>query len=127
MILEYVKGFLILFLLMKVLLYFVPKNVFRKYISFFSGIILVIGLLQPVLWLFGQDGEMLQKVQDGQLQYWQWEEELGQIEAGADALLKEGEQFLSDYYYETTEVQTEIESIWIEDVVIEKETQNDYE
>lgn len=127
MILEYVKGFLILFLLMKVLVYFVPKNVFRKYISFFSGVVLVIGLLQPVLWLFGQDGKMLQKVQDEQLQYWQWEKELSQIEAGADALLKEGEQFLADYYYETTEVQTEIECIRIEDIAIEKETQDCYE
>ncbi len=120
MILEYVKGFLVLFLLIKVLLYFVPKNVFRKYISFFSGVILVIGLLQPVLRIFGQEEKILQK-----LQYEQWEEEILQITAGADALMEEGEQFLTNYYSEPTEKQIEIEGIQIEDVVIEKETQDD--
>ena len=38
MILAYIKGFLTLFLLIKVLLYFVPKKVFGKYIAFFSGV-----------------------------------------------------------------------------------------
>ena len=46
--LDYVKGFLTLFLLIKILLYFVPKNVFEKYITFFAGVILVIALLYPV-------------------------------------------------------------------------------
>ena len=36
MILEFVKGFLTLFLLIKVLLYFVPKNVFEKYMRIFG-------------------------------------------------------------------------------------------
>ena len=47
--LAYVKGFLILYLLIKVLLFLVPKSGFTKYISFFAGVVLVIGLLYPVL------------------------------------------------------------------------------
>lgn len=51
-ILNYVQSFLVLFLLMKVLLFLIPRSAFEKYISFFSGVILAIGVLHPVLLLF---------------------------------------------------------------------------
>ena len=51
-ILEYVKRFLVLYLLIKVLIFLVPRKTFSKYISFFGGVILVLGLVSPVLKLF---------------------------------------------------------------------------
>lgn len=50
-ILNYVQSFLVLFLLIKVLLFLSPRSVFEKYISFFSGVILAIGVLHPLLLL----------------------------------------------------------------------------
>lgn len=99
MILDYVKGFLTLFLLVKVLLYFVPKNVFEKYISFFSGVILVIGLLYPLLQGLGQENKILDD-----LQYVQWEEKLLEIEQDATALETMGEHVLAEYYGEAGDV-----------------------
>lgn len=99
MILDYVKGFLTLFLLVKVLLYFVPKNVFEKYISFFSGVILVIGLLYPLLQGLGQENKILDD-----LQYEQWEEKLLEIERDAATLETMGERVLADYYGEAGDV-----------------------
>lgn len=71
---NYIKGFLALFLLLKVLLYLIPKNSFFRYISFFSGIILVLGLLYPVLELFGTDEKLLEKIQ-----YEEWEEKMYEL------------------------------------------------
>ena len=99
MILDYVKGFLTLFLLVKVLLYFVPKNVFEKYIAFFSGVILVIGLLYPLLQGLGQENKILDD-----LQYVQWEEKLLEIERDAATLETMGERVLADYYGEAGDV-----------------------
>lgn len=54
-ILNYVHSFLVLFLLLKILLFLIPKTTFEKYISFLSGVILVIGVLQPLLVVFNLD------------------------------------------------------------------------
>ena len=118
MILDYVKGFLTLFLLVKVLLYFVPKNVFEKYIAFFAGVILVIGLLYPLLQGLGKDEQILEK-----LQYEQWEAQLLEIAQDAVELEATGERVLENYYREVAEENEEIEKIAIETIKIEKEIQ----
>lgn len=118
MILNYIKGFFTLFLLMKVLLHFVPKNVFEKYIAFFSGVILVIGLFYPLLQAFGQEEVFLEK-----MQYEQWEKELFEIAQDAAKLEETGEKWMDDYYGETVEENTEVESIGIEAIKIENEIQ----
>ena len=51
-ILNYVQSFLVLFLLIKVVLFLIPRSAFAKYISFFSGVILVLGVLHPMLSFF---------------------------------------------------------------------------
>ena len=81
MILNYVKEFLILFLLTKVLLYFLPKNTFQKYIAFFVGVILVIGLFYPLLDFFGKEEQILEK-----LDYEHWERQLLELSENAKAL-----------------------------------------
>lgn len=118
MILNYIKGFFTLFLLIKVLLHFVPKNVFEKYISFFSGVILVIGLIYPLLQAFGQEQTFLKK-----MQYEQWEKELFEIAQDAAKLEETGEKWLEDYYGEKIEENSKIESIAIEAIKIENEIQ----
>jgi len=116
MILDFVKSFLTLFLLIKVLLYFVPKNVFQKYIAFFSGVILVIGLLHPILQGSGTEEVLLKKSQ-----YERWEEELYAIAQNAVKLEESRREVLKDYYSEVTE-NAGIEDIAIETIKIENVT-----
>lgn len=116
--LDYIKSFLTLFLLVKILLYIVPKKVFEKYISFFAGVILVIGLLYPLLKGMGQEEKLLQK-----LSYKQWEKELSELEKEALELQETGEAFLEKYYSQFNEEASEIESITVETVKINIETQ----
>lgn len=118
MILNFVKGFLTLFLLMKVLLHFVPKNVFEKYIAFFSGVILVIGLLYPLLQLMGKEEVFFEK-----LQYECWESELREITEGAAELEVVGGQVMEEYYRKLEKENSEIESVVIENIKIESSIQ----
>lgn len=97
---DYVKGFLVLFLLIKVLLYFVPKSSFARYIAFFSGVILVIGILQPLLSLFGQEKKFLE--------YQEWEKELLKLEEEAEKIQEEGRILLNEKY-NIVETQAEVE------------------
>lgn len=119
MIMTYVKGFLTLFLLMKVLLYFVPKNVFEKYIAFFAGVILVIGLFYPVMQYLGQEEAVLKKLeQEG------WEERIIEITAEAGRIEENGKRIMEEKYHNLLEEQTEEEiSIEAISVKIEGETQ----
>ena len=54
-IINYIQSFLVLFLLIKVLLFLIPRSAFEKYISFFSGVILAIGVLRPMFLLFDME------------------------------------------------------------------------
>lgn len=111
MILDYVKGFLTLFLLIKVLVHFIPKNGFEKYIAFFSGAILVIGLLYPLLQLAGQETSILEK-----LEYEQWESGLLEVSQEAEILEETGRAYVQERYGKVSE--TEQELIEIEAVKI---------
>ena len=93
MILAYVKGFLVLFLLIKVLLYFVPKNVFGKYIAFFAGVILVIGMLYPLMQFWGQEEVVLEKLEQEA-----WEERILEITAEAKQMQDSGKRLMEEKY-----------------------------
>lgn len=116
MILDYIKGFLTLFLLIKVLLYFVPKSVFEKYIAFVAGVILVIGLLHPLLQFWGQEESILEKLQQED-----WEIRLQEIAREAEKLEETGKTFVEETYQNILEENTE-EDIVIETVKIGGET-----
>jgi len=116
MILDYIKGFLTLFLLIKVLLYFVPKSVFEKYIAFVAGVILVIGLLHPLLQFFGQEKKISEKVQQEE-----WEIQLQEIVREAEKLEETGKTFVEESYQKILDENTE-EEIVIEAVKIGGET-----
>ena len=62
-ILHYVKSFMILFLVLKLLIQMVPKEKFQKYIRFFAELILVFGLLCPVLRYLGEEEAFLELVE----------------------------------------------------------------
>ena len=114
MILDYVKGFLILFLLMKVLLYFVPKCGFEKYIAFFAGVVLVIGLLYPILEMMGQEKSVFEK-----LDYAKWEEQLLDVSAKAQELKKVGNEFVEERYQTMINENSGTENIEVENAGIE--------
>ena len=120
MILEFVKGFLTLFLLIKVLLYFVPKNVFEKYISFFAGVLLVIGLLYPLVQVFGVEDVILEK-----LQYEQWEEQLLELSENAGLMEETGKAYVEQFYGKT--VETESAYVVIETIKIGGEIQDGWQ
>lgn len=112
-ILNYVKAVLTLFLLVKVLLHFIPKNGFLKYISFFTGVVLVIGILHPLLQAFGQEDVILRK-----LQYGEWEQELQEISQNASEVEAEGIAFV-EMQYEELSVEAENTEYVQEKIVIE--------
>ena len=122
MLLDFVKGFLVLFLLVKVLLHVVPKNIFEKYIAFFSGVILVIGLLYPFLQISGQEDAILEH-----LQYEDWEDELMEIAEEAACLEEVGGQVMEDYYRRLSEDNSKIEHVRIETIKIESGIQSEDE
>lgn len=62
-IVSYLKSYMILFLILTVLLETVPKTDMRKYIRFFSRMILVFGLLYPVFGWAGESDAFLEKIQ----------------------------------------------------------------
>ena len=114
MILNYVKEFLVLFLLMKVLLYFLPKNTFQKYIAFFTGVILVIGLFYPLLDFFGKEEQILEK-----LDYEHWERQLLELSENAKEVELAGKQFMEEQYMEVTEAEDrQEEGVMIETITI---------
>lgn len=59
---EYIKGFLALFILMTMLLHLVPGESLKKYIRFFAEIVLIAGFLTPVLSLFFDSEEFMEKI-----------------------------------------------------------------
>ena len=117
MISDYIKGFFALFLLMKILLYFIPKNVFEKYIAFFAGVLLVIGLLYPVLQFFDQ-----KELGVGKQQYEEWEKQLLEISYEAEQLEKSGEEFAESVYQKIEEAQS-VDEVVIETIKIDSEVQ----
>lgn len=116
MILDYIKGFLTLFLLIKILIYFVPKNVFEKYITFFAGVILVIALLYPVFQFLNKEEPVLEN-----LQYEEWEKRLLEVAFEAEEVEEKGAVIMEKVYEETAENQTE-NAIIIETIKIDGET-----
>lgn len=85
----YIKGFLALFVLMTLLIYLVPGESFKKYIRFFSEIILALGFLSPVLSFICDSDEFLQMIE-----YEEFAESLNEISRDTQKL-----EFLQNDYY----------------------------
>lgn len=61
-ILNWMKEFMIVYLILTVLTQLCAAQSLKKYLRFFSGIILLLMLFSPVLHLFGKDGKLEEKV-----------------------------------------------------------------
>lgn len=61
-ILNWMKEFMIVYLILTVLTQLCAAQPLKKYLRFFSGIILLLLLVSPVLHLFGKDGKLEEKV-----------------------------------------------------------------
>lgn len=53
----------VLFVLLGLFSYLVPGEKYRKYIRFFSGVIMTFAFLSPVLSLFGDSGDFFEQIQ----------------------------------------------------------------
>lgn len=91
----YIKEFLVLFVLMTLLLYLVPGERLKKYIRFFTEMVLLAGILSPLLSFLFDYEEFL-----AQIEYETFTENLTQIERDMERM-----EFLqNDYYLEEYEI-----------------------
>lgn len=97
---EYIKGFLALFILLTLLLYLVPDAGMKKYIRFFSEVVLAVGFLSPVLNLIGDSDAFLEKIE-----YAEFNEELEEFSKD----MKKMEYIQSDYYLAEYEQAIEVD------------------
>ena len=61
-IVDWVKDYSMVFLLMTVLTSVAAKKEYRRYIQLFVEIILVITLMDPLLQAFGKSGDLFEKI-----------------------------------------------------------------
>lgn len=94
----YIRGILVLFVLMTLLLYLVPGENFRKYIRFFTELVLTIGVLMPVLSLICDSDEFL-----AMIEYEEFSGSLSELSRDMQRM----EYIQNDYYIE--EYETAIE------------------
>lgn len=58
----WVKNLVCFYIFMAVILHLLPKDSYRKYVRFFSGMLLIILAVNPVLSLLGKEEMLLQKI-----------------------------------------------------------------
>ncbi len=58
----WVRNLVCFYILLTVVLHLLPKENYQKYVRFFSGILLTILVVSPVLSLIGQEEEICQKI-----------------------------------------------------------------
>lgn len=92
--LSYVRGFIVLFVLLTLLLYLPPGKSYQKYIRFFAEIILTLGILSPVLSVFCDSEEFLELIE-----YEEFMESLSEISRDTQKI----EYINNDYYLEKYE------------------------
>ncbi len=60
---EQIRGLFILFVLLGLFMYIVPGENYKKYIRFFSGVIMLVAFLSPLLSLFWDGGDFFEQIQ----------------------------------------------------------------
>lgn len=91
---EYIKEFLVLFLLMTLFLYLVPGERIKRYIRFFTEIVLTVGILSPLLSIVFDSEKFLEKIE-----YETFTENLSEISKDMERM----EFIQRDYYLEEYE------------------------
>lgn len=102
--LAYVRGFIVLFVLLTVLLYLPPGKSYQKYIRFFAEMILTFSILSPVLSIFCDSEEFLELIE-----YEEFTDSLSEISRDAQKI----EYMNNDYYLEKyeTAIEQDVERI----------------
>lgn len=95
---DFVRSFLVLFMIVMLLLQLVPGEGMKKYIQFFSRLILSLGFLYPVLSFFYDNDAFLKKIE-----YETFTENLAEISRDMSRL----EFVQNDYYLEKYELAVE--------------------
>lgn len=91
--LEYVKSFLVLFVLLQLLLYLPPGKTYQRYIRFFAEMTLTLGLLAPVLSFVYDSEEFL-----AMIDYEEFTEELSGIARDMDRIeFIQNDGYLQEY------------------------------
>lgn len=90
----YVKGVIVLFVLLTLLLYLPPGKTYQKYIRFFTELILTIGLLAPILSTLFNGEEFLALIE-----YEAFTENLSEVSKDMEQI----EYIHNDYYIEEYE------------------------
>ena len=55
---EWIRNIAFYLVLVTALLHIVPESGYQKYIRFFTGLVLILLVLSPVLKLFGMEGQL---------------------------------------------------------------------
>lgn len=87
--LAYVRGFIVLFVLLTLLLYLPPGKSYQKYIRFFAELIMTLGILSPVLSVVCDSDEFLKQVE-----YEEFMENLSELSRDADRIA-----YINNDYY----------------------------
>lgn len=90
----YVRGFIVLFVVLTILLHLPPQENYRKYIRFFTELILTLALLTPVLSVFCDSAEFLELIE-----YEAFTEELSMVSEDMEHI----EYLYGDYHREAYE------------------------
>ena len=89
--LEFLKNYYVLMLVLMVFSYLVPKEEYKAYIQFFVGVFIIVLLLKPVLELF--------TVQNAENIYG-WFEEIEQQISDINFEIEEGENMFEYFFFE---------------------------
>lgn len=92
--LAYMRGFIVLFVLLTLLLYLPPGKSYQKYIRFFAELIMTLGILSPVLTVVCDSEEFLKLVE-----YEEFSENLSELSRDAERIA----YINNDYYLEEYE------------------------
>ena len=89
--LEFLKNYYVLMLVLMVFSYLVPKEEYKAYIHFFIGVFMIVLLLKPVLELF-----TVQNVEN----IYGWVEEMEQQMTDLNLEIEEGENIFEYFFFE---------------------------
>lgn len=95
---EWIRTLTYFFVLVTAVLQILPESGYRRYIRFFTGLVLICLLLTPVLHLFGQESPVLEFFQSRE-----YEEKLKEIEQKAKEQSQAGADIMEKERMQTTE------------------------
>lgn len=93
--LYYMRGFLILVLLLTLLLYLIPGEEMKRYIRFFTEIMLMLGILSPVLSVLFDKDKFLELIA-----YETFAENFSELERGAERIAFTQNEYYMEKYEE---------------------------